>query len=102
MSFAPPPHVLDGALTIQQAQALRQPLQDALDAGACVFDLSAVTEFDTAGVQLLLAARQHAQTLGTTLALQAASAPVAEVMQRYGLDALLATPAGTPGDRPWA
>lgn len=90
-STAPPPTeavVLGPELTISQAAALRDALVDALcaTAGDLQLDLGAVTEIDSAGVQLLLATRRSVAERGATLTLTAASAPVAEALAVFGLD----------------
>jgi ABC-type transporter Mla MlaB component len=55
-----------------------------------------VHEIDSAGVQLLLAARRTAAAHGLTLTVGDAGPAVRELLQRYGLlDTLTA-----PGDRP--
>jgi anti-anti-sigma regulatory factor len=52
---------------------------------APAFDLSAVTEFDSAGLQLLLIARQEAARLGKQLAVPAASPAVRDVFALLGM-----------------
>lgn len=84
---------LDGELTITRAAELREMLLAALAQGVRTFDLGAVEAFDTAGVQLLLAARHSARQDGTGFELRSAPAVVHEVLQRYGLLDLL-RPAG--------
>ena len=85
------PYALQGELTIARAAEWRETLLGAMAAGARCFDLSQVTEFDSAGVQLLLAARRTARQEGTGFELRSAPEVVHEVLRRYGLaDALLA------------
>jgi len=82
---------LEGELTIYCAQETRQQLQQALAgmdthaAPTLEIDLSGVVEADTAGMQLLLAARRQAQALGGEVALKDCSPAVAEVMALLGL-----------------
>jgi anti-sigma B factor antagonist len=52
-------------------------------------DLSAVQEFDTAALQLLLALKRGLAQQGQTLALQAPSAVVSASLTTYGLDVAL-------------
>lgn len=51
-------------------------------------DMSGVTEFDSAGLQLLLALRRSLAERGQTLQLVGNSAPVRDALQVFGLDAL--------------
>jgi anti-anti-sigma factor len=63
---------IEGELTIYRAAELRQALLAALGDGAggdLEIDLAAVTEFDSAGVQLLMAARKSAAARGRALRL---------------------------------
>jgi anti-sigma B factor antagonist len=66
--------------------------------GALELDLSGVTELDTAGLQILVLAKQAAQAAGSSLLLSAHSPAVLEVfelldMGAYFGDAMLVTPA---------
>ncbi len=76
-----------GELDIYRAQAFREELLGALAGGrtSLVLDLSAVTALDSAGVQLLLAARVQATEAGGSLRLRAPSAVVSEVLACLGL-----------------
>jgi phospholipid transport system transporter-binding protein len=85
-----PALVLTGELTIGEAAAQHEKLRDALAAGQCRLDLAGIEACDSAGVQLLLAARRSAQAQGLVLSIDAPSAAVQESLQRYGLDPLLA------------
>ncbi|MGC4077870.1 MAG: STAS domain-containing protein [Rubrivivax sp.] len=63
---------IEGELTIYRAAELRETLLAALAAapdGDLTLDLSAVTEFDSAGVQLLMAAKKSAEARGRGLRL---------------------------------
>ncbi len=77
--------VLSGAMTIAQASQWLEPLRAALSAGASRLDLDAVSECDSAGVQLLLAARRSAAMQGQVLGEQRASQSVRDCLSRYGL-----------------
>jgi anti-anti-sigma factor len=77
---------VEGELTIYRAAELKPVLLDAvrtMDAPA--FDLSAVTEFDCAGVQLLLVARREAARLGKTLDLPHLAPAVRDTLALLGL-----------------
>ncbi len=84
-------------LTIAHAADAGQALLQALPAhGDLVLDLSAVTDFDSAGVQLLLATRRCLAERGDALHLPAPSAVVRDALAVFGLQAL----AGAAGQRP--
>lgn len=83
---------IEGEMSIYRAAELRQLLLDALDGAATLdLDLSSVTELDTAGVQLLLAAGKSAQSRQQVLRLVAPSETVLEVFATLDL-------AGIAGD----
>ena len=68
---------LDGELTIFSAHETKLALLGALQAGTTVdCDLSGVTEFDTAGLQLLLLAKREAAARGAVLRLSGHSPAV--------------------------
>jgi anti-sigma B factor antagonist len=75
--------------TIHEAARLREQLLAHLEAGSSCLDLSGVSACDSAGVQLLLAARRSAQQRGQTLELLQPSDAVLESLRRYGLGPLL-------------
>jgi anti-anti-sigma factor len=73
-------------MTIYRAAELHPALLDAVRTqDAPALDLSAVTEFDSAGVQLLLVARREAARLGKRLVLQDASPVVRDAFALLGL-----------------
>jgi anti-anti-sigma factor len=79
---------VEGEMTIYRAAELHPVLLDAvrtIDAPA--LDLSEVTEFDCAGMQLLLAARREARRLGKELVLQGASPAVRDAFALLGMTA---------------
>ena len=77
---------VEGELTIYRAAELKDALLDAVRQHAApAFDLSAVSEFDSAGLQLLLVARQEAVALGKTLRVEGASAAVRDVFALLGV-----------------
>ena len=79
---------VEGEMTIYRAAELYPVLLDAvrtIDAPA--LDLSEVTEFDCAGMQLILVARREAQRLGKALVLQGASPAVRDALALLGMTA---------------
>lgn len=82
---------IEGELTIYRAAELCDALKAALAAAPAgadfEVDLSAVTEMDGAGVQLLLATRKTTQAAGRALRLVAASPAVTEVLETLQLSA---------------
>jgi anti-sigma B factor antagonist len=88
---------LAGELTIYQAAALKAALVEAVAAQPELeLDLSGVTELDTAGLQLLLMARQYAARAGGALTLVGHSEPVREVLSLLDLADELGEPALLP------
>jgi anti-anti-sigma factor len=92
---APPPLALGPELTIAFAAAARELLADAVQSGHGDFalDLRGVTDFDSAGVQLLLAARRSLAERGDALRLVGASPAVRDALRTFGLQDLLPLPA---------
>ena len=91
MSTTPISFRIDGEFTIYRAAELAAALKAALaapsDGGAFEIDLSEVTEMDSAGVQLLLAARRSAQESGRGLRVAPRSPAVDEVLGLLQLSA---------------
>jgi anti-anti-sigma factor len=85
---------LAGEMTIYQAAELKPKLLAALSCGANAIDidLDAVTEIDSAGIQLLLAARSAIEASGGTLTVAARSAAVQEVFDLFGVADRFADP----------
>ena len=80
------PLALGPDLTIASAAALRTRLLAALATATPLhLDLSAVEEIDSAGVQLLLAARRSLQASGRTWRVSAAPAVVVQTLAVLGL-----------------
>jgi anti-sigma B factor antagonist len=78
--------VIEGEWTIHAAATLRESLLQQVSEGAHVFDLGAVTEMDSAGLQLLLAAQRSLARQGHEMVLTACSPVVTHVLKTYGLD----------------
>ena len=80
---------IDGELTIYRAAELAAALRTALAAvaegGALDLDLSEVAEMDSAGVQLLMAARRSTDDSGRVLRLAGSPPAVAEVFRTLQL-----------------
>ena len=78
---------LDGELTIAVAAEQQARLRAFLRQGAAAaeIDLAGVTDLDTAGLQLLLAARREAAQLGTALTFREPSRAVRDVFATAGL-----------------
>jgi anti-anti-sigma factor len=84
---------LEGELTIYAARDLQAELLACLDAHpALTLDLGAVTEVDTAGVQILLLLKREARTTGKPLAFVSHSPAVLEVMDLYNLNGVFGDP----------
>ncbi len=84
-SITDSPLMLDGELTIRTAAQVHEQLQQALAEGHHALDLSRIEAIDSAGVQLLLAARRSLVNGGMGLHIQGASQPVQELLTLYGL-----------------
>jgi anti-sigma B factor antagonist len=79
---------IEGEMSIYRAAELKQILLDALKASPTLdVDLSGVTEFDTAGLQLLMLAKKTAQQAGGDLRLSAHSPAVVDVLELLNLSA---------------
>jgi len=77
---------VEGEMTIYRAAELWPALLEAVRTlDAPVLDLSGVAEFDSAGLQLLLAARREARQRGKALPITAASPAVQEVFALLGM-----------------
>jgi anti-anti-sigma factor len=90
---------LDGELTIYTAQETRllliqslAGLAESADQAVLQIDLSGVSEVDTAGMQLLMAARQQAQAQQKDVRLVGQGPAVTEVIELLGLSAYFADP----------
>lgn len=77
---------IDRDLTIYHVAELKPRLLAWVEQGCPPLDLSATAECDSAGLQLLLAARRSALARGTTLTLTHAGAAVQDAVRRVGLE----------------
>ena len=84
---------VEGEMTIYRALELKEQLfPHAAVSPVAALDLSAVSEIDSAGVQLLLLAQRAARAAGHELRIVASSPAVLEVLQLMGLEQLCAAP----------
>jgi anti-anti-sigma factor len=87
----------DGEMTIYHAAALKPALLDALaHSDAIEVDLSAVSDLDTSGVQLLMLMKSEAVAAGKALKLICHSAAVLEVFELLGLGGWFGDPQVLP------
>ena len=80
---------LAGDWTIYRAAELQPLLQARLAEGADSFDLAGVTEIDSCGLQLLLAARRSAAAAGVQARFLNAPEAVRELCRTFGVRGLL-------------
>ena len=79
-------HAIEGELTIYTAATLRQQLLEWLaEAERLEIDLSRVSEADTAGIQLLVAAKHEAGRRNRELLLTGHARPVVDLMDLFDL-----------------
>lgn len=84
---------LCGELTISAAVAVRDELLQALDTGDEIeVDLAQVAEFDSAGIQLLIAAKREAAQRGKKLRFVGHSRAVLDLLDLTDLAAVLGDP----------
>ena len=76
---------LPPAATLAQACTLLAALRDPVDA----IDASALTEFDTSTIALLLEARRRAQARGVAFAVHGAPPKLVELARLYGVEELI-------------
>jgi len=93
--------ILDQPLTIYTAAELKPRMIEAVGGpGFDGFDLSAVGEIDSAGVQLLLLARREAATRGAPFRLARASDCVIDALSMLGLESMLRDATVSPDEEP--
>ncbi|MEJ1964143.1 MAG: STAS domain-containing protein [Gammaproteobacteria bacterium] len=93
---------LEGELIMQRAEEIKPVLLAALptDGSVARLDLSQVSEMDTAGLQLLMAANREVIARGATLTIVAASEAVRTTLELFRQGALLAPAATATGATP--
>lgn len=85
---------IEGELTIYRASGIKEILVAASGSGGCLeLDLSAVSEIDTAGIQLLMAAKRRKAQHGGELALTGHSPAVLDAFALYDLAGYFGDPA---------
>jgi anti-anti-sigma factor len=100
MSLLTPALSIDGEMTIYRAAELRESLSAALAAGGDLeLNLSGVTEMDSAGVQLLMAAKKTARDSQHEVRLVGHSPAVLEVFETLDLAGLFGDPLLMPAAR---
>ncbi len=88
---------IEGEMTIYRAAELKQTLLASLDqAKELEVDLAAVTELDTAGIQILILAKKQALAKQRKLRLIAHSPAVLDVLERLNLAAYFGDPLVPP------
>lgn len=83
---------LPAVATLAQAQALERQVDEALqasDASGLQLDASALTEFDTSAIALLLHAQRGAQAAGLSVQVTGAPDKLRALAQLYGVEELL-------------
>ena len=88
-------------LTIYAAAELKEGLVGAV--GECAemeINLSAVSDIDTAGLQVLVLAKRHAAATNKALHLVGHSRPVMELLELYDMAALFGDPVVIPAQEP--
>jgi phospholipid transport system transporter-binding protein len=82
---------LPASLTIKDARAALRALEAAVDEGSGVLaiDASALRNFDTAAIAVLLELRRQAQAVGRTLSVRAAPPAMVDLAALYGVAELL-------------
>lgn len=94
---------VSGELTMHHAETIAPLLLASLptDGSVAQLDLSDVSEIDTAGLQLIMAANRETLNRFSSLTIVAASQAVRETLELFRQQALLATPAASkPARKP--
>ncbi len=95
------PLVLEGAVTIYNAQELKDRLLSAARSSPELhLDLSLVTELESAGLQLLYLVKREATRTGNALRIVAHSDAVREVFDLCNLNAYFGDPTLIPAQEP--
>lgn len=92
---------IEGDMTIYRAAALKSELLHAIQQSPRVeADLSAVTDIDSSGLQLLYLAQREAGKLGHVFHITASSHSVSSLIHAFNLPQLLACPPHVSVDMP--
>ena len=85
--------VIEGSFTIENAGNIQESMREALGKvsgkNQLALDLANVTEFDGAGLQLLLAFARASEKLGAKMKLKNIPDNINEVLERYNLTSSL-------------
>jgi phospholipid transport system transporter-binding protein len=94
MTTSPPLLVLPATLTLQEASATAQGLQQAMAAQSSPvrIDASALTHFDSSALAVLLTCQRSAQAAGKLCQLVQAPPKLRALATLYGLEGLLFAP----------
>jgi anti-anti-sigma factor len=91
---------LAGEMTVESALQLKNRIVDAIERTAeLTLRLSDVTAIDTAGMQLLLMARQHARQAGKRVRFEVPSQAILDLVSLYNLGELLDDTAAADGGK---
>ena len=89
---------IKGEMSIFTALSVRQQLLDAFEqAGDIEVDLASVSEMDSAGIQLLIAAKREAALHARTLRFTGHSRAVFDLLELYDVAGQLGDPVLIPG-----
>jgi phospholipid transport system transporter-binding protein len=80
---------LPATADLEQAPALLRAVDAAVDADGLQIDASALAQFDTSAIALLLHAQRAAQARGGQLVVTGAPPKLAELARLYGVEELL-------------
>jgi phospholipid transport system transporter-binding protein len=80
---------LPPSLTVQTVSPYLRPLRDGVGSGTLSIDASALTDFDTAALALLLEGRRLAQASGASFEVHGAPPKLVELARLYGVDGVL-------------
>lgn len=101
ISNTPPRTIIGGEVTIFHAAELKERMLDILpDSEHWKIDLAQVTDFDGAGLQLLLWAKREAEQHGIEIQVYAPSQIVLDVLELVGLTHYFNISAETLADEP--
>jgi phospholipid transport system transporter-binding protein len=83
------PATLTHAQALETARGLKAQL--ATEAGGVVMDASALTQFDSSALAVVLACRREAMAVGKTFAVQALPTKLAQLASLYGVAQLISS-----------
>jgi anti-anti-sigma factor len=95
-----PPIELSGEWTIHSISQRRDEVKALVESGHASYDMTAVTDMDSAGLQLWVATRQSLALAGKELNLLNPSKAVKSLLITYGLDVTLSDESLESSDEP--